>query len=266
MQPLVACIEGIGWWSPGAPDWNTAARRLRNEDGSAQLESGIKPPARRLPPNERRRAPVTVLLACEVSEQACTMAARDPAELACVFASAHGDTAIIDHLCATLAAEPLHVSPTQFHNSVLNAPAGYWTIATQCRAPSNAVSAGHASFAAGLLEAAVLANAESSPVLFAAYDIAAQGATADVVGDRNGGAVALVIAPERTTATLATVRLRHVAQSESSSVTPTAQPALATADLIAAALPLFAALAGAGPATLHLPASAHSALAVEVLR
>ena len=35
-----------------------------------------------------------------------------------------------------LAADPRELSPTRFHNSVHNAPAGYWTVAAHCHAPA----------------------------------------------------------------------------------------------------------------------------------
>ena len=63
---------------------------------------------------------------------------RDPATLPSVFTSAHGDLAVNDYMCATLATQPTAISPTRFHNSVHNAAAGYWTIATGCHAASSA--------------------------------------------------------------------------------------------------------------------------------
>ncbi len=63
------------------------------------------------------------------------------------------------------------VSPTRFTNSVHNASAGYWHIATASRAPSTSLSAHDASFAAGLLEAASQAVAWARPVLLVAADV-----------------------------------------------------------------------------------------------
>ena len=67
-------------------------------------------------------------MALEVSLAACRAAGCDPATLPSVFASTHGDLAITDYMCETLATDPTAVSPTKFHNSVHNAAAGYWTI------------------------------------------------------------------------------------------------------------------------------------------
>ena len=59
-----------------------------------------------------------------------------------MFASTYGDLAITDYMCSTLAKAPMTLSPTRFHNSVHNAAAGYWSIATACRQPYCALGAG----------------------------------------------------------------------------------------------------------------------------
>ncbi|MEP7042347.1 MAG: beta-ketoacyl synthase chain length factor [Dokdonella sp.] len=263
MEGLIAYIDGIGWWSPGVPDWEHAARLLRGED-TATSDAAAKPAATVLPPTERRRAPESVRLACEVAGQACAMAAREPSTLACVFASAHGDTATTDALCATLADAPLETSPTRFHNSVHNAPAGYWTIAAQCRASSSAIAAGPGTFAAGLFEAAVEARADACAVLFAAYDIAACGALTDVVDNSAPFAVALIVSHARSPRTCASLHLRHEAQAAPATAPPARLAALAATNRIAAALPLFVALANGEPTSLRLRNGAHTMLAIEV--
>ncbi|MFO1352213.1 MAG: beta-ketoacyl synthase chain length factor [Gammaproteobacteria bacterium] len=61
-----------------------------------------------------------------------------------------------------------------------NSPAGYWTIASQCQAPSLSLSANAGTCAAGLMEAMATALAENAPVLFIAYDHPAPAPLADV--------------------------------------------------------------------------------------
>jgi hypothetical protein len=189
-------VEGIGLWSPLLPGWESASAILRG-DAQPAAEAAARPAPSLLAPNERRRAPDSVLLAFEIAQQACAMAGRDPGGMPAVFASAYGDLAINDYLCATLVQSARDVSPTKFHNSVHNAPAGYWAIATGCMANTSAVSAGAATFAAGLLEAALLAASENVPVLFAVYDVAASGPLADVIATRSAFGAALVLAPRR---------------------------------------------------------------------
>ncbi|MGY1458571.1 beta-ketoacyl synthase chain length factor [Luteimonas sp. A534] len=172
MNTLTACIEGIGFWADGLPSWQAALDHVSN--GVAVGESG-KPSPRLLAPNERRRAPPSVAVALEVALAACEAAGRDPATLPSVFASTHGDLAITDYMCATLADDPRAISPTRFHNSVHNAAAGYWTIGTGCLHPATALSAHRASFAQGLLEALAQIACGDEAVLLAAYDTAGAG-------------------------------------------------------------------------------------------
>lgn len=248
-------VAGIGWWSQSDPGWASLAARLRASETVAPGRGGARPAATSLPPNERRRAPLPVLLACEAAGQACAMAGLAPATLPCVFASVHGDLAITHEMCETLARDPRELSPTRFHNSVHNAPAGYWTVATGCHAPSNAVSAWHGSFGAGLLEAAVQACADDVPVLFAACDIAADGPLARVVDARDPFAVALVLAPGPVDPCLARLALRHVAE-----------PAERNADPAFAALPLLRAIALGASSTIRIACGEGHSLDVGVGR
>lgn len=204
MSTLHVAIEGIGLWAPQATGLDDLRRWLA---GSAAPSSGARPPAAVLPANERRRAPESVLLATEVAGQALAMSGRDAAELACVFTSSHGDQGITDYLCATLASTPAELSPTKFHNSVHNAPVGYWTIATGCHAASNAVCAHRQSFGAGLLEAASLVAAERRPVLLVCSDVASSGPLGEVTGYTLAFGAALVLAPPPGSQALATLGL-----------------------------------------------------------
>lgn len=239
---LELAIEGVGVCAPGMADW-TAAQEILNGTRPASTEPFARPAPTLLSPNERRRAPDSVLLALAVAEQACTMANRTPRELQNVFASAYGDLAINDYLCAVLARDPLELSPTKFHNSVHNAPAGYWTIAAGCMASSTALSAGRATFASGLLEAAAIAASEAAPVLYTAFDIAAVGPLAGVIDCDVPFGAAFVLAP--TTAAPGPrlrLSLRDRAAAELASA-PGPLQAWRERNPAAASLPLLAALA-----------------------
>lgn len=265
MSALELRIEGIGCWAPGFVDWSRARAGLRGE-GRADAEAASRPNAAMLPAAERRRAPQPVLLACEVATQACAAARRDPAELASVFACTHGDLLITDYMCATLASAPRELSPVRFHNSVHNAPAGYWTIAARCHAASTSISAFHASFAAGLFEAAVEAHAEGVPVLLVAYDTESAGPLQEVSPSHALFGTAMVLtAAGGADANLrlqlaATANDRKVAQLD----LPEAFATLAGANPMAAgALPLLAAIARNQRQTLQLPAGLDNTLDVE---
>ena len=193
---LSAGIAGIGFWTRGLPSWEAARRYLA--DGVLPTDAPAKPSPQLLAPNERRRAPETVAVALEVALAACTAAGRDPAGLSSVFASTHGDLAITDYMCETLATEPRTLSPTRFHNSVHNAAAGYWTIGVGAMAPATAVSAYDATFAQGLLEALAQLATGTDAVLLVGYDSAATGPLGHVSRSQGllGGALLLVVDPQ----------------------------------------------------------------------
>ncbi|ULU26323.1 beta-ketoacyl synthase chain length factor [Dyella terrae] len=204
MSTLQVHVEGIGLWSSELGDFAALKAQLA---GLPVAPPAGRPRAEILPANERRRAPESVLLAVEVAGQAVAMSGRDARDLPCVFSSTYGDQHISDYMCATLATTPAELSPTRFHNSVHNAPAGYWTIATGCHAASSAVSAGHASLGASLLEAATLCVAEQRPVLLVCSDIAGHGPLKEMTGTHQSFGIALVLAPAASAHTLVRLAL-----------------------------------------------------------
>ncbi len=255
-------LEGIGAWSPELPDWPALQQWLR--DGTIpDAEPQKKPAAAQLSPGERRRAPMSVRLAVEVASQAVAMSTRDAAQLPSLFACAHGDPEILNNICATLAESPAEISPTRFHNSVHNAAAGYWTMATGCHAASNAMTSLDYSFAAALLEAASVACADHTPVLMVASDSPGCGPLAEAIATTEHFGCALVLAPEASDKAIARLQLQtvpHKAQTDTGS-RPHWQT-LADTNLSARGLPLLAAIANGEPARLQLQAA--PALDIEV--
>ena len=187
-------VSGVGFWAPRLPDWQTACAVLAGR-AEPDAVARSRPAPALLAPTERRRAPDTVSIALEAASRACEAAGVDPVSLPSVFSCTHGDGAINDYLCSTLASNPLLCSPTRFHNSVHNAAAGYWTIGTGCVKPSTALTAGSETFAAGLLEAIVQALADETPVLYVAYDAAMPGPVGEVSPSAGMIASALVVEP-----------------------------------------------------------------------
>jgi Beta-ketoacyl synthase, N-terminal domain len=242
-------IEGIAWWSRNdslcLTDWAMAqAYFLDHTSPTAPLNS--KPAASLLAASERRRAPDSVALAIDVAQAACLAANRDPQSLPAIFASGFGDLAVCDQMCATLATDPLMVSPTKFHNSVHNAAVGYWTIATGCMQPSTALAAHNASFAEGLFEAVVYALAQSQPTLLVTYDIEAVGPLSSATQSHGLLACGLVFSPERTAASLFELTLEMKPSEQ-------AAPTLGKLDnAMQQALPFYRALANGVPASITL--------------
>ena len=264
MSTLSLRVRGVGVYAPGLPDWPTAAAALRGEH-QPDTTTLPRPSPPLLPAAERRRAPETVLYAAQAAAEACAQAGLDPAALPCVFASAQGDIAINDYMCATLASAPLELSPTKFHNSVHNAAAGYWTIATGCRAASTALSAWTSNFGNGLLEAALQAADSGAPVLLTIYDTAAVGALQSVIPFDCGFAAALVLAPAAADGNGPLLQLQPAGAAAVAAETEADWArALRRRNASADALVLLQALAGAQPARLDIAAGPDFLLAAEV--
>jgi hypothetical protein len=219
---------------------------------------GERPAPAMLGANERRRAPDSVLVALEVAQRAVAASGHDAATLASVFASAHGDLAIVDALCRTLASDPLLLSPTRFHHSVHNAASGYWAIAAQAQAPSTAIAAFDHSFAAGLLEAACQCEADARPQLLVGFDTEARGPLASVNRSRGLLGVAVVLAPERSRHSHWALDWTLVDEARAAPA-PTLLAAHA-GNAMADALPLFEALAAGRGAAFALPLGPQLAL------
>ena len=167
---LAARIEGVGLHGPGLPGWS-ASRPILAGEAPYEARATVIPSPEVLPATERRRAGKCVKLSLAAGLEAATAAGRAPRDLAAVFASSGGDGENVHAICEMLAGDDREISPTRFHNSVHNAPAGYWGIATGATQPADSLAAFDASFAAGLLETlARLAERPEQPVLLIAYE------------------------------------------------------------------------------------------------
>ena len=207
-------VEAIGLAAPGLEGW-ARARAVLAGDSPWTAESAAQETSSLLPPNERRRATAAVRQAFRAGEDALACATRPAAALATVFASADGDMNVLHRICHALAQPTRLVSPTDFHNSVHNAASGYWSIAAKSMAPAMTVAAHDASFAAGLLEAASLVAVESRDVLLIAYDVPAPSPLSAARRIDAPASVALILTPERTANTQASLVLQLVHDDES---------------------------------------------------
>lgn len=162
-------VRGVGLLGPGLPDW-ASGRALLADPSLWVAAPTIVPAPSRLPAAERRRSGGIVKVGIAVADQACTQAGLDPQSVATVFSASTGDGANCHALCETLATPQRAVSPTRFTNSVHNASAGYWHIATASRVPSSSLCAHDAGFGAGLLEAASQCLSARQPVMLVASD------------------------------------------------------------------------------------------------
>ena len=261
MSAMTLYVEGVGLWSAQVAGLADLARLLAGEPITAPP---ARPPAATLPANERRRAPENVLLAAEVAGQAVAMSGREAATLVSVFSSSHGDQSITDYMCATLASAPTELSPTRFHNSVHNAPAGYWTMATHCHEASNAVCAHHESFGAGLLEAATQALTDQVPVLLVCSDVPGRGPLGEVTGCTAAFGCALVLAPAASDRAMVRLDLRLLAGHAPPRSLPAPLQALREASPSAPALDLLSVLARGGDGHCAIAVAPQLELRVDV--
>lgn len=199
-------VQGIGVYGPGFSGWQQTAEVLTGRAQLAMAPINL-PAAQALPPAERRRAGVSIKLAFATGFDAVRQSGIDPATLRSVFASASGDCDNCHAILETLASCDRAVSPTRFHNSVHNAPSGYWGIATACRATSTSLSAYDGSFAAGLLEAATQVASAGEPCLLLAYDSPYPEPLGSVRGIPYPFGTALVLSPAARAGNLATLTL-----------------------------------------------------------
>jgi Beta-ketoacyl synthase, N-terminal domain len=262
---LHASVAGLGFWSPTLPSWPIARDVLLGI--VAPAVPAARAGARLLAPTERRRASDTIAIALEVAASACEMAKMDPCGLPSIFASTHGDLAINDYMCSTVAATPTLCSPTKFHNSVHNAASGYWTIGTGCMKQSTALTAWMNTFANGLLEALVQATADDTPVLFVAYDVATRGPLAAILPSSGMLAAALILDP-RTDARGLKPRLSCCIEDEplacGSAPVPPRWADILPDNAMRQCLPLFSALASSEDSSVLLGLSVGCRLAVAV--
>ncbi|MFP5464683.1 MAG: beta-ketoacyl synthase chain length factor [Gammaproteobacteria bacterium] len=261
MKPLY--IDAVGCCAPGLDGWEQAQSVLRGERPYERQDLPAHA-SQLLPANERRRAPLSVRLAFRVAEDALRLDQRPPARLASVFASSDGDTHISHRISQALAQPQRVVSPTDFHNSVHNAAAGYWSIATQARLPSVSLSACHASLAAGLLEAGGLAQVEDLDCLLVAFDVQPPDLLQPLWPVTESAAVALILSPRRSAASLGTLRVEPVPRVADTGMPDAGLETLRLSNAAARALPLLALLARGEPGTVFLDGAGEHSLRLDL--
>jgi Beta-ketoacyl synthase, N-terminal domain len=258
-------VGGVGVLGPGFANWDEAATLLSGRR-YAPAPTVLPPPAL-LPATERRRTGRVVKLALAVASEAVDRAGIPAQSLRTVFASSSGDGHICHEICLALTASPREISPTRFANSVHNAAAGYWSIATGATLASTVLCAFDGSFCAGLLEALVQVTVDREPVLLVAYDAEYPDPLHGKrpVPDAFGVALALTPSPEPR----ATARLEvRLGTGSEDSMPDAGLEALRTSIPAARSLPLLRRLAQgtAGRAALAYLDVAHLIVEVEPCR
>ena len=252
---LRVVVEAVALCGPGLPDWASSQQVLSGMEPYCAAPIVLQAPAQ-LSAAERRRAVPSVKLALVVGAAAVAQSGRDAGQLAAVFASSGADGETIAAILAALATAQREVSPTRFHNSVHNAPSGYWGIAVQSREPVSSVSCHDASFAAGLLEAAVQAVAAERAILLIGYDLPYPEPLDQMRHIATGFGVALVMRPAPLDASsrvaLAELRLSMSSAGVASGCADRGLERLRRGNPMARSLPLLVMLAKRSSGTIRL--------------
>jgi hypothetical protein len=207
-----------------------------------------------LPLNERRRTGASVRLALAVALEASTQAGLAPGIVRSVFGTSNGDGPVIHAILASLAGPDRQVSPTQFHNSVHNAAAGYWSIAARSHAAATCLGCHDATFAAALLKAVAEATVEHAPVLLCVYDAPFPEPLNALRPTVGAFGAALVVGPVATTTAMACIDVRYAASIADRRLSEPISPGLrhlASLNPAARSLRLLEALARAECGAIH---------------
>lgn len=259
---LTAYIEGVGVLGPGLADWPSTREILTGEQAYLSSKTVIPSPEL-LPAAERRRASDIVKLTLATSLEAIAAASLEAASLPSVFSFSNGDGLNCHTICEMLASDDRQISPTRFHNSVHNAAAGYWSIATGAMATSSVLCAYDASFGAGLLDALTQVVVEGSRCILMASDTPYPEPMFSLRSIPDNFGVALVLAPQASSQTIAQIKV-SISHDAAYKFNDAALEALRLAIPAARGLPLLQAIAQHKDCCVVLDYLDNTRLAIEV--
>ena len=259
---LTAYIEGIGLLGPGLTDWASSQAILTGQQPYQSLKTVIPMPEL-LPAAERRRASDIVKLTLATSIEAITAAGLEAASLPSVFSFSNGDGLNCHTICEMLASDDRQISPTRFHNSVHNAAAGYWSIATGAMTTSSVLCAFDASFGAGLLDAMTQVVVDNTHCILMASDTPYPEPMFSKRPIPDNFGIALVLAPQASSTTIAQISV-SISNDDAYKFNDAALEALRIAIPAARGLPLLQAIAQQKNQRVILDYLDNTRLAVEV--
>ncbi len=234
---LTAYIEGIGLIGPGFNDW-AGSRQILAGQQPYQPAKTVIPIPELLPAAERRRASDIVKLTLATSLQAIVEAGLQDENLPSVFSYSNGDGLNCHSICEMLASDDREISPTRFHNSVHNAAAGYWSIATKTMATSSVLCAFDASFGAGLLDALTQVAVDGTRCILMASDTPYPEPMFSKRPIPDNFGIALALAPQQNTNSIAQIQVSFTVN-EAFKFSDTAIETLRTSIPSARGLPLL---------------------------
>jgi hypothetical protein len=258
-----AYVESLVVIGPGLTGWDETAAILR--DPSAYVPQDVEDVAIAMTPNERRRTTPVIRLALRALGQLTECSSLDLSKAASIFATSWGDLQVIDSILTTLTVPGIPVSPVQFHNVVHNTPAGYWSIASRARGSSTSVTAGEATFAAGLTDAMAALTVGEATVLFVCYDH-----PGPAILDRyhpvcSPFITAMALTAQPTGRYCCALRAEVVERRRETEMASSALEALRVGNAAARILPVLQAIAGGEGGRVYVTNPGSSSLAIDVL-
>ncbi len=244
MHTLTAYIEGIGLLGPGFNNWPDSQAVVGGRQPYQPGKTVLPLPAL-LPAAERRRSGAIVRLTLATGLEAITAAGLDAATLPMVFSASGGDGENCHAICEMLASDDRQISPTRFHNSVHNAAAGYWSIATGAMSASTVLGAFDACFGAGLLETLTQVVVDDTRVVFLACDTSYPEPLHSARPMADAFGIALVLAPQRSAGAVAKITV-GLTDADADRLDDAALEILRTAIPAARGLPLLRSIAMGG--------------------
>lgn len=241
MMILRAYIDGIGVLGPGLHDW-PASQAMLTDATSYQAQKTVLTAPQLLPAAERRRAGAMVKLTLATGHEAVTAAGWDAATLPVVFSASGSDGENCHAICEMLASDDRQISPTRFHNSVHNAAAGYWSIATGAMTSASVLCAYDGCFGAGLLEALTQVAVDQTRCLLLTCDTPYPEPLHSARPIRDAMGIALALTPERSVRSIAQITV-NLSDASADMLDNAHFEALRTTIPAARGLPLLAALA-----------------------
>jgi hypothetical protein len=262
MTYLTAYVNGISLIGPGLINWQESINILAGNSPYVSQPTLIPAPML-LPAAERRRSGELVKLTLAAGIEATQSAGEDPANLACVYTSSSGDGKNCHEICKTLASDDRQISPTRFHNSVHNAAAGYWSIATGAKTPISVLCAYDASFGAGLLEAVTQVVADNVKNILLAVDTSYPEPLNHVRPIPDALGIGMVFSPVQNQHSIVKLQI-SLTDIAANQMDQSALEVLRATIPAARGLPLLAAIAKRQATTIHLDYLEHLRISVEV--
>lgn len=208
-------LQAVNTIGPGFKSWENFCDYIK--DGT-ESDTSFSLPHIGFSALIKRRTTDVIRLALSAGLAICDADNDAFGDVASVFATSQGDTDIMNYLGNTLATEPALLSPTKFHNSLHNAPSGYWNMLQNNQQSTTVITAGLYTFAVGLLEAVTFCLLEQQRVLLVIYDKAVDNELKTYIPIQHSFAAALLLSPQSDEHAIASINVEITSHSNATQI------------------------------------------------